>query len=177
MEDRKVSYGIEQTNVGQSSSIWYREVSYWTGSFMWDRYSLIWEREILGQSRPFQDNAVHCETSGVFEIFQENIQKLARLCRASTTSEKLSRTFKERYFREILRSRKYSGRSKIIFLMFEMSQKFTEALKVLECVASFKIFSMIFKRLLDYQKVQDDFPEVRQDLKYLSSFKIFFDDF
>ena len=52
--------------------------------------------------------------------------------------------------------------------------KFDMALNVLQ---PSKYFSMIFKSILDCQKVQDDFTEVLQVLEYLASFKIFFYDF
>ena len=59
-------------------------------------------------------------------------------------------------------------RSKIILLKFDKSRNVWQASKY---------FSRIFKRLLDCQKIQDDFTEVWQVLECLASFKIFFYDF
>ena len=59
-------------------------------------------------------------------------------------------------------------RSEISFLKFDKSWNVLEASKY---------FSMIFKSLLDYQKVRNIFPEVWQVLECLESFKIFFYDF
>ena len=57
---------------------------------------------------------------------------------------------------------------KITFLKFAKSWNVVQASKY---------FSMIFKSLLDCQKVQDNFHEVLQILKHLAIFKIFFYDF
>ena len=57
---------------------------------------------------------------------------------------------------------------KITFLKFDKSWNVLQPSKY---------FSMIFKSILDCQKVQNNFPEVWQALECLASFKIFFYDF
>ena len=74
----------------------------------------------------------------------------------------------QKIFLWYLKVSRIARRSKNIFLNFGKSWNVLEASKY---------FSMIFKSLLDCQKVQDNISEVLQVLECLVSFRIFFYDF
>ena len=147
------------------SFIWDRSVSKGTDQSHRGQISLIWDRAVSWRTEKFhmgqssfiwdREHSYGKEQSLIWDEGQKSfISDRAVLCGTD--------------FLWFLKDSWIARKSKIIFQNFD---------KFWNVWPASKYFSMISKRLLDCQNVQDNFPEVWQVLVCLSSFKIFFYDF